>query len=157
MASGSREVCKEFAGRSCACRNGGHAGIPIGFGNPRDESRLVPTTHGRVPIGSAGKSRSVPGRNNEEKITDRVTERLDQPKSTLAHSHLPCFPRPSTLPAMAKTKQTAKKSTGDTAKRQLIGVSTRVLRPRPSRSRGPSHSPQPIGDVEMTEKPTLGE
>ena len=54
---------------------------------------------------------------------------------------------------MAKTKQTAKKSTGGTAKRKIIQPSTRILRPRATRSRGPSHSPQPAADIEMDEEP----
>ena len=62
---------------------------------------------------------------------------------------------------MAKTKQTAKKSTGGTAKRKLIQPSTRTLRSQASRSRGPSRSPQPAADIEMAEelypsRPTAG-
>ena len=71
-----------------------------------------------------------------------------------------CFPPTATQP-MAKTKQTAKKSTDGAAKRKIIQPSARILCPRASRSRGPSCSPQPPANIEMAEglhpsKPTTG-
>ena len=56
---------------------------------------------------------------------------------------------------MAKTKQTAKKSTGGIAKRRLIQAPTRTLRSHAPLSRAPSRSPQPTGDIEMAEGPDL--
>lgn len=50
---------------------------------------------------------------------------------------------------MARTKQTAKKSVGGTAKRKLIQPSTRTLRSHGSHSYGPSHSPQLIAGIEI--------
>jgi hypothetical protein len=56
---------------------------------------------------------------------------------------------------MARTKQTAKKSTGGTAKRRLILPTARTLRSHTSHSQGPSRapsrSPQSSGDIEMAE------
>jgi hypothetical protein len=52
------------------------------------------------------------------------------------------------LLTMAKTKQTAKKSTGGDAKRKLLGTSTRLLRSHMSHSRGTSRSPRLTPDVE---------
>jgi hypothetical protein len=61
---------------------------------------------------------------------------------------------------MPRTKQTAKKSTGGSAKRKIIAApvvaSSRALRPRPSRSRVPSRSPRVTPDVEMDDLPTGG-
>jgi hypothetical protein len=122
------------------------AGVPIGFGNPWTGPNWF---GGQLPIGS--------GAEQYKKIYRSALNDLISISPILPHSHLHCLPRPSTLPTMPKTKQTAQKSTGQVAKRKLIAPSTRVLRPRPSRSRGPSNSPQPIGDVEMAIEPTLGE
>ena len=74
------------------------------------------------------------------------------------------------LSTMAKTKQTAKKSTGGDAKRKLLGTSTRLLRSHMSHSRGTSRlprltpdaephpqsvpSPQLTPDIKMGEEPT---
>jgi len=52
---------------------------------------------------------------------------------------------------MAKTKQTAKKSTGGSAKRKLLAPPARVLRSQSARSRGTSRSPQVTPDIDMTE------
>jgi hypothetical protein len=52
---------------------------------------------------------------------------------------------------MARTKQSAKKSTGGTAKRKLIRPPTRILRSHAYNSHGPSHSPQPTTDIEMAD------
>ena len=55
---------------------------------------------------------------------------------------------------MAKTKQTAKKSTGGSAKRKLIGYSERALRSHSAQSRKTSHSPKLTPDAEMIVEPT---
>jgi hypothetical protein len=52
------------------------------------------------------------------------------------------------LLTMAKTKQTAKKSTGGDAKRKLLRTSTRLLRSHMSHSHGTSRSPRLTPDVE---------
>jgi hypothetical protein len=58
-------------------------------------------------------------------------------------------------PGMARTKQTARQSTGGTAKRQLLGLPTRTLRSHSSRSSRSPHSPRTTPDVEMVESPPL--
>ena len=57
---------------------------------------------------------------------------------------------PSTppLPAMARTKQTARNSTGGAAKRQPLAPSSRVLH---SHSQGTPHPPQPTPDSDMAD------
>jgi hypothetical protein len=56
---------------------------------------------------------------------------------------------------MAQTKQTARQSTGGTAKRKLLGLPTRTLQSHSSRSSRSSHSPRTTPDVEMVESPPL--
>jgi hypothetical protein len=58
-------------------------------------------------------------------------------------------------PGMARTKQTARQSTGGTAKRQLLGLPTWTLRSHSSRSSRSSHSLRTTPDVEMVESPPL--
>lgn len=55
---------------------------------------------------------------------------------------------------MARTKQTAKNSTGGTARRETLVPSTRVLRSHTPHSRLASKSPQPNANIEMVEEPT---
>lgn len=78
-----------------------------------------------------------------------------------ARYHPPSFlcPPPHsslTLPltwSMARTKQTARNSTGGKAKIKLLGNPTRTLRSHASRSRDTSRSPRVTPDVEMAEEP----
>ena len=67
--------------------------------------------------------------------------------ASLFHSVFP----PAT---MARTKQTAKKSTGGQAKRRLLEPPTRTLRSKSSRTCSVRQSPQPAADVEMAEEPS---
>ena len=57
---------------------------------------------------------------------------------------------------MARTKQTARNSTGASAKSQLLGPPpTRLLQSHTALSRNASCSPRVTPDVEMDEEPTL--
>lgn len=74
---------------------------------------------------------------------------LSSPNPPRTQSFNPCYNY-----QMARTKQTAKKSTGGPAKRKLLVPSLRVLHSHSTPSRDASHSPGVTPDVQMAEMNT---